>query len=137
MKKLFLILAIALAVISCRDSVSDELDTKQIISLKVNSSDWVENTDNAGLNRFYSYHFPINEINSNIYNNGAVVGYIELDGRQQALPYVRHFENSNGTMWTRTVDFDYLKGGVNIYVTNSDFVSDPPETMYFRIVLIW
>ncbi|MBP6661798.1 MAG: hypothetical protein KA172_01795 [Paludibacter sp.] len=137
MKKLFLILAIALAVISCRDSVSDELDTKQIISLKVNSSDWVENTDNAGLNRFYSYHFPINEINSNIYNNGAVVGYIELDGRQQALPYVRHFENSNGTMWTRTVDFDYLKGGVNIYVTNSDFVSDPPETMNFRIVLIW
>ena len=91
MKKLFLILAIALAVISCRDSVSDQLDTKQIISLKVNSSDWVENTDNAGLNRFYSYHFPVNEINSNIYNNGAVVGYIELDDMQQALPYVRHF----------------------------------------------
>ena len=137
MKKLFLILAIALAIISCRDSVSDELDTKQIISLKVNSADWVENIDNAGLNRFYSYHFPINEINSNIYNNGAVVGYIELDDRQQTLPYVRHFENSNGIMWTRTVDFDYLKGGVNVYVTNSDFVSDPPETMNFRIVLMW
>jgi hypothetical protein len=137
MKKLFLILAVALAVISCRDSVSDELDTKQIISLKVNSADWVENTDNAGLNRFYSYHFPINEINSTIYNNGAVVGYIELDDRQQTLPYVRHFENSNGIMWTRTVDFDYLKGGVNIYVTNSDFMSDPPETMNFRIVLMW
>jgi hypothetical protein len=137
MKKLFLILAVSLAIISCRDSVSDELTNKQIISLKVNSSDWVENTDNAGLNRFYSYHFPINEINSNIYNNGAVVGYIELDGRQQALPYVRHFENSKGTMWTRTVDFDYLKGGVNVYVTNSDFVSDPPETMNFRIVLMW
>jgi len=137
MKKLFLILAVALAVISCRDSVSDELNTKQIISLKVNSSDWVENTDNAGLNRFYSYHFSVNEINSNIYNNGAVVGYIELDGRQQALPYVRHFQSSNGSMWTRTVDFDYLKGGVNIYVTNSDFVSDPPETMNFRIILMW
>lgn len=137
MKKLFLILAVALTFISCRDSVSDELDTKQIISLKVNSADWVENTDNAGLNRFYSYHFPINEINSTIYNNGAVVGYIELDDRQQALPYVRHFENSNGIMWTRTVDFDYLKGGLNIYVTNSDFMSDPPETMNFRIVLMW
>ena len=137
MKKLFLILAIALAVISCRDSVSDQLDTKQIISLKVNSSDWIENTDNAGLNRFYSYHFPVSEINSNIYNNGAVVGYIELDNRQQALPYVRHFENSKGTTWTRTVDFDYSAGGVNIYVTNSDFVSDPPETMNFRIVLMW
>jgi len=137
MKKLLLIFAVALAFISCRDSVSDELDTKQIISLKVNSADWVENTDNAGLNRFYSYHFSVNEINSNIYNNGAVVGYIELDDRQQALPYVRHFENSNGIMWTRTVDFDYLKGGVNIYVTNSDFMSDPPETMNFRIVLMW
>ena len=75
MKKIFLILAIALAVIPCRDSVSDQLDTKQIISLKVNSSDWVENTDNAGLNRFYSYYFPLNEINSNIYNNGVVVVY--------------------------------------------------------------
>jgi hypothetical protein len=137
MKKILLILAVALAVISCRDSVSDELNAKQIISLKVNSSDWVENTDNAGLNRFYSYHFPVNEINSNIYNNGAVVGYIELDGRQQTLPYVRHYENSNGSMWTRTVDFDYLKGGINIYVTNSDFMSDPPETMNFRIVLMW
>ena len=137
MKKLFLILAVALAVISCKDSVSDQLDTKQIISLKVNSSDWIENTDNAGLNRFYSYHFPVNEINPNIYNNGAVVGYIELDNRQQTLPYVRHFENSNGKLWTRTVDFDYLKGGVNIYVTNSDFANDPPETMNFRIVLMW
>jgi hypothetical protein len=136
MKKLFLILAVALAVISCKDSVSNELNTKQIISLKVNSSDWVENTDKAGLNRFYSYHFSVNEINYNIYNNGAVVGYIELDNRQQALPYVRHFESANGSLWTRTVDFDYSKGGVNIYVTNSDFLSDPPETMNFRIVLM-
>lgn len=40
-------------------------------------------------------------------------------------------------MWTRTVDYEYLPGKLNIYVTNSDFFQTQPETMTFRVVLIW
>ena len=65
------------------------------------------------------------------------MGYIELTGVQQALPYTRHFENSNGVTWSRTIDFDYSQNDIHFYVTNNDFVADPPETMYFRVVFIW
>lgn len=78
------------------------------------------------------------EITSSVFNNGSVVGYIVLSNStaQQNLPYVQHFQNANGALWTQTIDFDYSVGGINVYVTNSDFVSDPPTAMNFRVVIM-
>ena len=135
MKKILLLFAIPILLLSCDDS-SKDLNMK-VINLSVKSNDWVENLDQNGLNRYYSCHFTMPEITSSVYQNGNASTYIVFNNSQQILPYVRHYENAAGALWTRTVDFDYSKGGMNIYVTNSDFVVDPPEAMDFRVAIVW
>lgn len=142
MKKILLVCVVALFAVSCQGPMGPEgpqgYGTNwKIINLVVNSSDWVMKTETTGLNRYYTAHFSMPEINATVYNDGSVISYIEITGAQQPLPYVRHYENAAGAMWTRTVDYDYSVGGINMYVTNSDFIVDPPETMNFRVVLMW
>ena len=135
MKKAFILFAIAVFAISC---TTDFEDTKiKTIELKVNSNDWVENVDKDGINLYYSSTFNIPEITSRVYSEGSVNVYITNDNSQQILPFVRHYENIDGIMWTRTIDYDYAVGKINIYVTNSDFYKEKPETMTFRVVLIY
>jgi hypothetical protein len=135
MKKAFILFAIAVFAISC---TTDFDDTKiKTIELKVNSNDWVENVDKDGINLYYSSTFNIPEITSRVYSEGSVNVYITNDNSQQILPFVRHYENIDGIMWTRTIDYDYAVGKINIYVTNSDFYKEKPETMTFRVVLIY
>ena len=135
MKKTLIFFLVALFVASCDDSNKD-LKMK-VIDLTVKSSDWIESIDKDSLNRYYSCHFSMPEINSAVYNNGSVLSYILINNAQQVLPYVRHYEDVYGALWTRTVDFDYALGGMNFYVTNSDFAVDQPIAMDFRVVLMW
>ena len=135
MKKTLLFFLVALFVVSCDDSNKD-LKMK-VIDLTVKNSDWIENIDKDSLNRYYTCYFSMPEINSTVFNNGSVLSYILINNAQQVLPYVRHYEDVYGALWTRTVDFDYALGGINFYVTNSDFAVDPPAAMDFRVVLMW
>ncbi|MEI6754183.1 MAG: hypothetical protein WCK78_13575 [Paludibacter sp.] len=144
MRKIILFLLTTLIFVSCQGPVGPEgpqgYGTNwKIINLTTNSSDWTEKTDNAGLNRFYTCHFSMPEITTFVYSSGSVLGYYidNVNGVQQSLPYVRHYQNAANVLWTRTVDFDYSVGGVNVYVTNSDFAIDPPQVMNFRVVLMW
>ena len=142
MKKIYSFIAIALIFASCQGPVGPEgpqgAGTNwKIINLVANSTDWTAKTDNAGLNRYYTCHFSMPEISSFVYADGTVLGYNVENGVQNSLPYVRHFQNASNYLWTRTVDFDYSVGGVNVYVTNSDFAVDPPAAMNFRVVLMW
>lgn len=138
MKKILLLFAIALFAVACEDSLPESLTTKQIINITVNKGDWVESTDADGLNRYYSCHVSMPEINSTIYNKGSVVVYYYNGNTQQQLPYVRHYQNTAGYYWTETVDFDYTKGGMDLYVTDSDFApNNRPDGMDFRVVLMW
>jgi hypothetical protein len=139
MRTYLLLLVSALVLMSCEvtNSYPEELNTKQVFRFTVKASDWQQVTDQAGLNRYYRCNFPISGVNQYVIDNGATIAYIEFDGFQQTLPYTRHFENNDGAKWTRTVDFDFSRTDVHFYVTNNDFVPDPPETMYFRVVFIW
>jgi len=136
MKKILLLFLIALLIISCDDK-SKDIQLKNV-DLIATSNDWVVNVDQDGLNRFYSCHFSMPEISSGVFNNGLVTAYIVLDNpiAQENLPIVRHFENTSGNLWTQSIDFDYSIGGINIYVTNSDFAVDPPATLKFRVVIL-
>lgn len=139
MKKLILLSLVAIFVVSCQGPVGPEgpqgAGTNwKIINLVANKSDWVNNPDPNG--KFYSCHFSMPEITSSVFNDGAVITYLLDNTVQQPLPYTRHFQNTAGN-FTRTVDFDYSEGGINVYVTNSDFAVDPPISMNFRVVLTW
>lgn len=139
MRHIYLLFTLSVLLLSACETVSypEDLTTKQVFQFTVLSSDWVPITDQAGFNLYYRCRFDLDGITSYMINNGAVMGYIELSGAQQALPYTRHFENSNGDKWSRTIDFDYSQNDIHFYVTNNDFAVDPPETMYFRVVYIW
>lgn len=145
MRKTLLLFLVTLFIASCSGPMGPQgYDGKdgagtnwKIIDLVVNSSDWVENVDATGKNRYYSSHFNMPEITSFIFNSGTVNTFIKIDNKQQPLPYVRHFENDLLVMWTRTVDYEFLVGGLNVFVTNSDFFKQTPETMRFRVVLMW
>ena len=141
MKKVLLLFVVTLVVTSCQGPMGPEgpqgYGTNwKIINLTVGSGDWVVKHDTDG-NIYYGCHFSMPEITSSVYSDGTVIAYIDLNGAQMTLPYVTHFKNSVGQLWTRTIDYDYSAGGMNIYVTNSDFAVDPPEAMNFRVVLMW
>lgn len=139
MRTYLILLISALTLISCDINYTEpeELNTKQVFRFEVKASDWTPYTDQSGLNLYYRCNFDIKGITQYIVENGAVLGYIEFDGYQQALPYTRHMENADGARWSRTIDFDFSRTDVQFYVTNNDFINDPPETMYFRVVFVW
>ena len=142
MKKIILFISIALLAVSCQGPVGSEgpqgYGTNwKIINLKVAAKDWVATTDNNGLNKWYSCHFTMSEITSFVFTDGTTLTYFLDNGIQQPLPYVQHYEDANLNLWTRTIRFDYAVGGMNLYVTNSDFANDPPVAMNFRVVLMW
>ncbi len=139
MKKILLPILISLFLYSCDTTVFERETTEwTFINLEAKPADWQEYVDNDGKNRYYSCSFNVPEIDYDVYDYGAVLCYVDLNGAQQIMPYVRHYEDLNGAKWTRTIDYEYSQGKVNIFVTNDDFVEDPPsETMYFRLVLIY
>jgi hypothetical protein len=133
MKKILLLCIIALLIVSCDDSSNDI--SMKVINLTVASSDWKESLDQNGLNRYYSAHFSMPEITTSVYNNGSVITYIMFTGAQQNLPYVQHYQDAANAFWTTTIDADYLVGGLNVFVTSSDFAAVPPGAMNFRVVI--
>jgi len=141
MKKIIYLFLVALFIVSCQGPVGPEgpqggTNTK-IINLVASAGDWIETLDGKGLNRFYNTHFSMPEITSAIFTDGSVSTYLVVDGVQQPLPTVRHYQNEDGSSWTQTIDFDYSVGGINVYVTNSDFLIRPPVAMNFRAVIMW
>jgi hypothetical protein len=139
---IFIVLAFeCFALVSCEDSISsfqENITTKQVYNFEVKAKDWIANTDKTGHNLFYSYNFKLIDLNPDItLQNCAVLAYIILGNYEQPLPMVRHFEDADGNLWTRTVDFDFSLKDINFYVTNSDFFAEIPEKMIFRVVFLW
>ncbi len=89
---------------------------------------------------FYNFNFP--ELDQFLYDNGTMVVYYDDGNTQYPLPYVRTFEEPIGggqvRRYTRTIDYEFRRGGISFYVTNDDFQYPvkPGETK-FRVVIIW
>ncbi|NLT04427.1 MAG: hypothetical protein GXY09_11260 [Bacteroidales bacterium] len=136
MKKFGLLAALFVMMLSC--TLEDTPDTSwNVINVDVKSSDWVAKVDGDGLCLHYTCGIDLPELTPFIYNNGIVQVHYDMDGAQQLLPYVRHYQNTAGNLWTTTIDYDYEVGFMTLYVTNSDFVNERPKDMSFRIVLLW
>jgi alanine racemase len=143
MRKTLLLFVVALIVVSCSDTANDinvnntTSPTANVIDLKINSNAWIQNTDSIGTNKYYTYHFPMTEITSSVFNSGTISSYILTNNpiKQVTLPFTQHLQNSAGISWTQTIDFDYSVGGINLYVTNSALNADPPATMDFNITI--
>ena len=143
MKKVFLLLLIAVFAASCegpvgppgRDGRNAEPTQWEIIPVTIYDTDWRESPMDESL--YYSASVITTSLTPFIRKEGTILVYRDFkNGYQQILPYVRHKEYGR-ILWTQTIDYEFTDGRINFYVTNSNFVPEPPETMYFRVVLIW
>mgnify|MGYP006928558004 CR=1 FL=1 len=131
------------------EPVVQPVEKRVVRDLQIN--EWkYSGTDN---NNYFFASFTIPEITSNVYNNGNIAIYREIDSGtvnaiQTLLPYVRHKEylkdeaNKEWAFYTETVDYEYGVGLVTIFYTVSDFDYEldtefVPESMHFRLVLTW
>ena len=149
MKKIVLLLISMAAFLSCEGPIGPEGpmgpqgsqgsgNNWKIQNFTVESPDWVYAEDqNTGLNKHYFFTFQFSELSSFIYRDGLVVAYLVDNTSQQTLPVVRHFENDKKAKWTRTIDYEINQGKITFYVTNSDFINQRPETLNFRVVMMW
>jgi len=130
MKRLLLFFAVVTMLASC------STDTTSVVNLTVSDQDWTVNSEpEIDIPLYYSCTFAMPEINNIVFEQGLVQVYIVFSGVQQVLPYVQH-KKTGITEWTQTIDYRYAAGELTIFVTNSDFIVDPPEAMNFRVVII-
>jgi hypothetical protein len=135
MKKFLMLFVLTIVLGSCNN---DYYETKwEVVYLDVKSSDWKISRDDQGLNAYYYCTFNVPQVTKYVCDNGNVQAYYQSGQVQQVLPYVRHYENNEGALWTQTVDYDYSPGAINVYVTNSDFYEETPPAMKFRVVIMW
>ncbi|MBB4035827.1 hypothetical protein GGR21_001722 [Dysgonomonas hofstadii] len=156
MKKMMLILFVAIAAMACEGPMGPEGplgptgqkgepgygNSWYTTSFTINSDEWELIGTPGGLNSYFFVDKSLTELTNTIYKEGTVVAYMETSkGVKNGLPYVLHKgdEDELGEfLWTQTYDFDFYPGGVGFYVTYSDFSTKiRPDTETFHIVLMW
>ena len=95
--------------------------------------------DRDGMNCYFKCNKKVSDLTYAVLDGGMVNCYLYVDNSdtQAQLPTVRHFENREGHLWTRTIDYEYYSGGVTFYVTDSDFAGEQPGTMDFRLMFAY
>lgn len=133
---------LAFGLVSCEDDShtlrSEVAEDIRMYSTEFNINHWTKVTDRDGLNTCYAADVRIPRINLTVLRGGQLNCYIYTGcDSQSPLPCVRHNENAQGDMWTRTVECEYWDGGLTVYVTDSDFAGGVPDPMSFRVMLSW
>jgi hypothetical protein len=137
-KALFLLLLIPL-LMSCEERTDT---TWSVVNVTVPAIDWDEYVNpNDGSNLFYYCTIDMPEITPYVAQYGNVAVYVVDGNVQYPLPSNKHMEIIsvlNPRQWTRTIEYEYMPGQINIFVTDSDFESGhAPGNMNFRIVTTW
>ena len=124
-----------------RSETRDEVDwTNARVTIDVN--DWIYDSNGNGSGYYYS-NIKVKEIDKEVYRYGLVCCYLYDGDVQTQLPCTRYMTDGKHE-WQRTIDFDFYRRGVTIYVTDfvpqngasDNFVPDEPEDMKFRIAVI-
>ena len=109
------------------------------LDLRVDANQWLFSQDGD----YYYCTFNVPELTSQIYNYGVVSCYREYNkgttnAYQLPLPQTIHnVDAGNGALYTSTIDFSFAVGLVEIVLTNNDFMYDTPESMDFRLNMVW
>ena len=150
MKKVILFTLFAAILVSCegpmgprgfdgkdgKDGNNGLLSVWKVIELPVNTDVWVGYPNNSNP-RFYSVSFTVPEITEDIFYDGVILCYLYYDGRQIILPSVRHYQDGE-FLYTQTIDYEYWKGGLEIFLTNSDFYyPGRPASMLFVLQILY
>lgn len=141
--KFFLAGLMALVLVSCQDNTPCKYHS-MTIDLIAKQADWEFDKDE----QLFYCSFNVPEITNHVYNYGNWTICREYNAGsknayQVALPSSEFMTDTlnNGTVeyYTRYTDYRLGVGGVDIQVTNSDYLysSQKPEDMIFRLQLIY
>lgn len=136
MRKLFLLLAVAMFAVSCNDS-PDVTGHVELISIPASS--WELVTNEFG-NEYYAATFNFPLLDRNVFKFGDVIAYRFVDNGATLIPLpdTRHFETTERGIWSESVTYEYGVGTITFIVINSDFVyPTPPGAMNVRVVLLF
>ena len=156
MKKLSIICMTLLAVLtmaSCRGPMgpqgpagNDGNANVASSSVTIHDYDWTWNhifTDAAGNDRGqYMVTIDYPAINNNVYNHGAVLVYMNVEGTWSQVPLTYYYsdgqdEEGNPLFYAAAIEVATLNdGGVRLFWTESDMWDVRPGTHDFKIVAI-
>ena len=75
-------------------------------------------------------------INNNVYNHGAVLVYMDIEGAWSQVPLTYYYAENDG-LYEASIEVATLNdGGVNLFWTESDLWKVRPKTHDFKIVAI-
>ena len=131
MKKILLLFAIALGVVSCQDEAPQG---SKVINVQIKASDWLSYNDSVSSYKIYYYNSSVPELSSTVFKSGSVFAFVEDSTSVQKLPYTIKAETS-GTNWTRSTNYNYSEGKILFYVIYPALSSNPPDVLNFRVVL--
>jgi hypothetical protein len=150
MKKLMMFAAAAMILIACegpegpmgpqgRDGVGADWYST---SITVNADEWILSGEPDDLNSYFYVYKAVPRLNSDIYNYGSVIAYIQTgDQVKNGMPFVLHKGEVDGDkefLWTQTYDYDFTTGEIGFYVTYSDFSTTiRPGDQTFHVVMFW
>jgi hypothetical protein len=148
MKKLLVVLFIAVAFVSCEGPMGPQGPegypggTWEETSFVVRPNEWlIPKYDGKpaipGTPEFYYFHERSWDVMDDLaVERGIVIGYVEdFMGNYTTLPYVFHDRDVQSD-WTVTTSLSFYRGGFEIQVTNSDFADVPPQKdMVFRVII--
>ena len=117
-----------------------------IADCTVYSEDWIPARDDL-MGDYFEYEFRIDALTSFVFNEGAVVCYLEQNvtygGRvtavQTPIPYTFYGEASGGVLYSENYTYEVRTGYINFIVKISDFdtQTQQPLDCKFRVVLMW
>jgi hypothetical protein len=78
----------------------------------------------------YYRQFDVPEVTQDVMDNGAVMVYIKQDDLFYPLPAI-----TDNDGWVNTIQFNVYPGMVEVFVEDTDFQTENPGTMTFKIVI--
>lgn len=145
MKRNFILAALALMFVglatscddddSLRDETSDDV-TWHTKKITVKAKDW-ELYSNRDNDIYYFADIDVSELTSAVCKGGIVCCYLYEGDAQTQMPCTRYYQDSDQNYWSKTIDYDFYKGGITIYVTDSEFYDENPGDMEFRLAFIY
>ncbi len=85
----------------------------------------------------YSVEIDYEAINANVFNHGAVMVYMDVNGAWRQIPLTYYYYDDNNNLFEASIQVETLSDkGLRLFWTQSDFWKIVPDTHNFKIVAI-